>query len=381
MNAPHPLAILREKNGLEWWEWNRPSDGLLQIELTGRGVLTDAEVEEMEGEFMTPSHFELLLDFDCDVYKPREESALEILYGVTSDDPQDRLLVSFRRGVLSQENCDIARDNLKGAVRDSESRGAAAGVLDVSKLHPNRRNLVEYRRTKFWAHYLKENGRVSGMHVCNPVMTGVVGYMDARPINPYCRETEYTGRFPEKFRAAFPLLEQVSEAFREVAPKRWSAQREFIKENRIDEKGWLIADTAFTTVTVNRNFRTGLHRDAGDLKEGYGNIIVLEGGDPYEGGYTVFPKFRVAMNVRTGDFTGMDVHEFHGNTEITPSDPSRPDYERVAIVCYCRAGLRKCGTREEEQEKRSSAVLGTAKGRLSDEEGADEGVLGIFSED
>ena len=379
MNPPHPLAVLREKNGLEWWEWNRPADGVLQIELTGRGVLGDSEVGGMEGEFMTSDHFELLVNDTCDVYKPREESAL-LLCGVDTDDPQDRLLASFRRGALSRTDCDLARDNLKGAVRDSESRGAAAGVLDVTKLHPDRQNVVEYRRTKFWAHYLTENGKVSGMHVSNPVMTGVVGYMNARPINPYCRETEYTGRFPEKFAAAFPLLQQVSEAFRGVAPKRWGAQREFIRKTSLAEKGWLIADTAFTTVTVNRNFRTGLHRDVGDLKEGFGNIIVLEGGDPYRGGYTVFPKFRVAMDVRTGDFVGMDVHEFHGNTESSPSDPSRPDYERVAIVCYCREGLRKCGTKEEEQEKRSRAVLGNSKARLP-REGDGETVLGMLFED
>lgn len=380
MDAPHPSAVLREKNGLEWWEWTRPSDGILQIELTGRGVLGDSEVAEMEGEFMTPDRFELLVSFDCDVYKPREGSALELLCGVNSDDPQDRLLASFRRGALSRTDCDIARDNLKGAVRDSESRGAAAGVLDVTKLRPDRQNIVENRRTKFWAHYLTDSGKVSGMHVSNPVMTGVVGYMDARPINPYCRETEYTGKFPEKFQAAFPLLRQVSEAFRSVTPKRWNAQRGFILKNGLAEKGWVIADTAFTTVTVNRNFQTGLHRDAGDLSDGFGNIIVLEGGDPYQGGYTVFPKYRVAMDVRTGDFAGMDVHEFHGNTEITPSDPSRPDYERVAIVCYCREGLRKCGTKEEELAKRSRAVLGTAKGRLRAEESFDEGVIKMMDD-
>ena len=53
----------------------------------------------------------------------------------------------------------------------------------------------------------------------------------------------------------------------------------------------------------------------------------------------------------------------------------------ASTVGFSTGGFSAHGTRGEEQEKRSHAVLGMAKGRLRDEESVDEGVLGIFSED
>ena len=70
-----------------------------------------------------------------------------------------------------------------------------------------------------------------------------------------------------------------------------------------------IEDTAFSSVTINRNFRTAMHMDDGDFKEGYGNLSVIERGK-YSGGATIFPRYGVGFNVRTGDFLAMDVHEW-----------------------------------------------------------------------
>jgi hypothetical protein len=78
---------------------------------------------------------------------------------------------------------------------------------------------------------------------------------------------------------------------------------------------------------------------------------VVERGDPYNGGYTVFPRFRIAVNLRTGDFLGMDVHEIHGNCRLTARYEDRPDYGRISLVCYCRELMNRCGTREEELER------------------------------
>ena len=63
-------------------------------------------------------------------------------------------------------------------------------------------------------------------------------------------------------------------------------QNKAYSKKKIDFK---IHDTVFTTVTVNKNFRTAAHYDAGDLKEGFGNLAVLQTGE-YSGAYTVIPK-------------------------------------------------------------------------------------------
>ena len=85
-----------------------------------------------------------------------------------------------------------------------------------------------------------------------------------------------------------------------------------------------IKGTVFTTITINKNFRTAIHTDKGDLKEGFGNLVVCEEGK-YKGGYSGFPQFGIAFDVRQGDFLAMDVHEWHCNTEITPVDNKSPE--------------------------------------------------------
>ena len=39
-----------------------------------------------------------------------------------------------------------------------------------------------------------------------------------------------------------------------------------------------IPKTCFSASSIDRNFRTALHRDAGDYKEGFGNLTVIERG-------------------------------------------------------------------------------------------------------
>ena len=70
--------------------------------------------------------------------------------------------------------------------------------------------------------------------------------------------------------------------------------------------------------------------------KGYGNLMVLEEGT-YKGGYTGFPQYGVAFDVRTGDFLAMDVHEWHCNTKL-----SGKDYSRVSVVAYLREKMIKC---------------------------------------
>ena len=77
------------------------------------------------------------------------------------------------------------------------------------------------------------------------------------------------------------------------------------------------------------------HRDSNNLKDSFGNLVVIEKGN-YEGGYTGFPSYQIAVDVRTGDFLAMDVFELHCNTPIILNTP---DAVRLSIVCYLRQGI------------------------------------------
>ncbi|NDB85462.1 MAG: hypothetical protein EB127_22585, partial [Alphaproteobacteria bacterium] len=73
--------------------------------------------------------------------------------------------------------------------------------------------------------------------------------------------------------------------------------------------------------------------DAGDFKDGYGNLTVLERGK-YQGGYTLFPQFSVGFDLRMGDFLAMDVHQWHCNTEMTETAEDREFNKKLEPIKY-----------------------------------------------
>jgi hypothetical protein len=147
--------------------------------------------------------------------------------------------------------------------------------------------------------------------------------------------------------------------FKKLIPDSYEKQLK-----RANEKPHLqIPDTSFSTITINRNFRTALHKDAGDFSGGFGNLTVIERGK-YHGGYTVFPQFGVGVDVRSGDFLAMDVHQWHSNTNIFETNEDKEyndkidkvfndnpevgtigldkNYTRLTFVCYLREKISNC---------------------------------------
>ena len=187
---------------------------------------------------------------------------------------------------------------------------------------------------------LKRDGTLSNSPKSKNVDSSIIGYADRYPRIPYCRQTAFTEKNFDIYKNALPYIQSISKVFEEALPERWANQKAQWDKT---SKDFRIHDTVFTTITVNKNFRTASHYDRGDLKEGFGNLAVLQTGN-YEGGYTVIPKYGVAVDVRTCDIALFDVHELHGNTEIKSTQP----YERISVICYYREKMIDCGTAEEE---------------------------------
>jgi hypothetical protein len=95
----------------------------------------------------------------------------------------------------------------------------------------------------------------------NPVDSGIAGWFDRYPRIPYGRATTYTRDNFEKFSMAYPFLQSLARGFKTLLPKRYANQK--AATDTIDQK-FVIEGTPFTTVTVNKTFRTAAHRDAGD---------------------------------------------------------------------------------------------------------------------
>lgn len=102
---------------------------------------------------------------------------------------------------------------------------------------------------------------------------------------------------------------------------------------------WCIEGTRLSSVTINVNYESHYHYDAGDFLNGYSTLSVVEVGK-YGGGFLVFPRYRIAVDVREGDVLTCQSHvDLHGNypMQIDPATPVRA--KRVSFVTYLKHKL------------------------------------------
>ena len=355
--------------------------------------LNDEEVNNLEGKWIDNSYMKLpVIDYNCDVY-------------YKDDNGEERLLLKFRKKCISQSLIRTGWNSYKNLAKPSRGRGASAGPINKDGIYWKKRNIVntgkwstgyltpegnkmkeeydqfdieelktmiqemkiKYKeediKTKDDLVYLliKKKEGISKMIVNNQVASNPIGFYESSKnfADLPCRLTHFTRTNYKNYNDGLPFIQKIDSMFKKLIPEAYQKQYE-----RANQKQHLkIPETAFSTITINRNFRTALHKDAGDFKEGFGNLTVIERGK-YHGGYTVFPQFGVGVDVRSGDFLAMDVHQWHSNTEIieTQEDKEYNDkldkvfndnpevgtvgldkkYSRLTFVCYLREKILNC---------------------------------------
>ncbi len=302
------------------------------------------EADALAGVLLDENSFDTLIDEDADVYKPDGSPLLKL-----------------RRGILGKDICTAAYQNLRHAPHWTNNRGAAAGsVAYASEVfetidsgarlsqRPGKISGTRYKRAKL-------DGTLSNTNSALNVQSGIVGYFDRNPRKPYCRLTAFNlADEGKRFDAAMPFILAVSAVFQQEMPERYAAQHAIIRETSPD---FQIQGTVFTTITVNKNWQTAVHQDAGDYKPGFGVMSCLRAG-VFEGCYLCWPAYRVAANMRTGDVLLADVHEWHGNT---PLKQVSKQYERISCVFYYRKGMAECGSATEELARAKTIPPGHGK--------------------
>lgn len=286
-------------------------------------------IDKLNGKFINSKHIKFVIDHDADVY---------------TDD--GKMLLRFRKNVLPMKNVKSAYENMiQYAKSKTAARGAVSGskVKDISVNPRISSNIMGYFDvwTIFHKHMFKELG-----------MNGPPGAV---------RVTRFTAEYPEKWQKVIPLIQDIDKMYKKLAPQNYKFQRQ-----KADETAFRIPGTSFSTVTSNLNVQTGVHKDSGNLLESFGNLVVIENGR-YEGGYTSYPQYGVGVDVRTGDFLAMDIHQYHGNT---PIKKKTKDAERLSLVCYLRHSLwdKSRGSTAKDVEN-IMKVMDDVKKRYSDLKG------------
>jgi hypothetical protein len=358
--------------------------------LVVKPLFTDKEMKGREGTWIEESDIKYpIIESNTDVYRIDEEG-------------NEILLLKFRKHKIHDKLLKIGWSSYKDLAKASRGRGASAGPIDASSDYWKKRNLT--KTSKWSTGYLNPKGNelkevldiltddelshrcideqlsyeeidrsdkilsliqkgdgISKMKVNNQVASNPIGFYEAGKnfADLPCRLTHFTRTNYDKYNQGLPFIQRIDSLFKELVPESHQAQYE-----RANLKPHLvIPKTCFSTVTINRNFRTALHRDAGDFRGGFGNLTVIEQGK-YHGGYTVFPQYGVGINLRSNDFVAMDVHQWHSNTPLYETEEDKaynetsesyfkdnPEvgtaglytkYTRISFVCYLREKIAAC---------------------------------------
>lgn len=272
--------------------------------ITLKRIYTDAEAEKkFHKKFLTDADYNQVITEDCDGYNS-----------------QGHLLFKFRKGVIPYDVLKLGYESFKDSIERTEGRGAASGSSHKRVL---------------------KDGTISKITVGNYVESGNVGYMDAAAMVPYCRKTAFAKQYFEKFQEGIPFVQQIDKLYEQLCPMHYAKQ---IAIARATNRNYVIDDTSFTTVTVNKNFTTAVHKDSGDFMQGFGNLCVYRQGY-YEGSYFCLPEYAVAIDMQNCDMLFVDVHRWHGNT---PFKNQSEDYLRISFVMYYRENMITCKSPSEE---------------------------------
>ena len=368
------------------------------------------DCEHLLNGFMTDDHYEIVIDDDCDFYAP----PVSTIDGAFNN--EDNLGFRFRKNIFPKEEMDGAYEGLLGAATKSNNRGTSTGTIGDQKqgnrdwFYPWQKDIMdlitnssltdqtpqdimdkyvaeygslEYhwdKRAPLWhrgkvaeAGYEYENlflnllnsGQLTIEKIneikkfITPTMytaaihSGIAGFYDRYPRIPYGRATNYTEQNMKKFEKAYPYMRRLDSLFKELVPGRYKKQKKVAES--IDKRFIVAEDTAFSTITVNKNYRTTAHRDGANLNGGFSNLSSVTKGDVgWEGGLFVLPEYKVAINLRPGDALLVDnAGIIHGNTEIIPpKGMDIEDMERISMVSYMRDGMQELKSKEYEDARR-----------------------------
>ena len=271
-------------------------------------IINEEELKSVKGQFLDSGWVHHLINYDADVY----------------DESTGKFICSYRKNRLKKS--EVAWENYKHLSVAARGRGAAAGPIDPTSTYWAKRSLV---KTKGFRTSYLVNGKESKMSVNNQVSSTPIGFFEktkALGIDKPCRLTYHTSQSLKEYEKGKPYIHELDRWYRHIRPLEYKIQLDranIKKEFKID-------NTAFSTITMNRNFRTALHQDQGD----YGHIAclsVLEYGQ-YSGGLFLLPGYGIGIDLRQDDILIANVGNYHCNSEIYTTKEQEIYNESLPIV-------------------------------------------------
>ncbi|CCW64034.1 unnamed protein product [Phytomonas sp. EM1] len=285
------LSINESTEGKAGWQ---PFSSVKLDELFQRGAIESTKENEEVGEDLTGQE---QVDDAGEEAEYLSESDYELVtYSSTfynGEDEKKRLAAVYIPGGISPSICQTASRTLESAATRNNLRAATNGGT--------------------------------------PPETGIVGYYDylTNPTQHKCRETQFMRKnWSQVMTGCKGLIQSLDNLYRSRAPVHYSLQRIAIPPH------FELFGSVFSTMTVNRNFRTAVHTDSGDFRCGLGALCVIDG--EFDGCHLAIKPLKKAFRLKTGDVLFFDTSLEHGNTEVLNPECA---WRRISVVCYLRNGL------------------------------------------
>jgi len=165
----------------------------------------------------------------------------------------------------------------------------------------------------------------------NRCLSNVLGTIDRTGRIPYGRLTASTIKRWDEFEANQPFYHEINDLLKETMPDKFAVLDE--RFSKVKDHRYNLFGTAFTTITINNNFRVAYHRDGNNAQGAVAAVCVMEQG-VYEGYEFVFPELGIGFDIREGDvFVGDNQGLIHG---MLPLKNQSEDAENVMFVFYQR---------------------------------------------
>lgn len=217
-----------------------------------------------------------------------------------------------------------------------DENGAPVGaylIIPAQMAEPMRAVINSTKMTK--------TGRTWGV----PTKSSVFGALPRNPLRvDYCRFSATTEKERENYLSVLNFSKKLAKIHESIFPENY---KEALAEASEINNGWLMPNTPYATCNFNVNHAIKYHRDAGNLKKSFSNVLILK--ENVIGGQLALPEYGIALAQQDRAltiFSGQS--ELHG---VMPIKITKTNGYRASIVFYTLAGMRHCYPFQEELER------------------------------
>lgn len=161
----------------------------------------------------------------------------------------------------------------------------------------------------------------------------------------YCRYSANTKNQKELNNDIFYFARLIDTIYKQLLPEQHGLNLQIVEDSV--EAEYIIKNTPFTTVNLNVNHAIKYHKDSGNFKNVFSNVLILK--DGVAGGFLVCPEFDIAFGQQDGAlilFDGQNI--IHG---VTPIKMKHPGAYRCSCVFYSLADMKNCYPYKMELER------------------------------